>query len=126
MHAHVCVYFLGKLFIVFFSCPFSLFDRVDFFNSAGYQGRVGSESPTRRVAVNFLFFFFTYYILSYTLSLYILIMIHMLEYNAAFIKELVEYQQLHFRLLIKRKNQTFFLQIEKKMSPMMIHDIKVQ
>ena len=30
-------------------------------------------------------------------------MIHMLEYNAAFIKELVEYQQLHFRLLIKRK-----------------------
>ena len=78
VRAHVCVYFLGKLFIVFFFLFFSLFDRVDFFNSAGYQGRVGSESPTRRVAVNF--FFFLYYILSYILSLYILIMIHMLGY----------------------------------------------
>ena len=35
-------------------------------------------------------------------------MIRMLEYNAAFIKELVEYQQLYFRsLLIRKKSDNF-------------------
>ena len=56
-------------------------------------------------------------------------MIHMLEYNAAFIKELVEYQQLYFRLSLKRKKSDdfFFFTNREKMSPMIIRDIiKVQ
>ena len=110
VRAHVRVYFLGKFYNVFFFL-FFVIDRVDRAR-VPRKGRVVEPYPPGCGQL----FFYTIFCLIF-LSLYILIMIHMLEHNVAFIKELVEYQQLHFRLLIKRKKIRRFFYKQRKKCP---------